>query len=129
MADGCLDIVNDYLLRCEKLREFTLANGTKARIPAPHAVCRDGFRISIQAGEFSYCEPRVHTGPWTKVECGYPSDTEEDLLPWAEALDEPLNTVYAWVPVDVVASVLEKHGGIDYESIALRILENSQSNQ
>lgn len=71
----------------------------------------------------NYSEPRNNQGPWHRVECGFPSETELDLMPWAETEDDPLHTVYAYVPVEKVCEVLEKHGGIDYDAIALRLLE------
>lgn len=103
-------------------------------------VCNDGFTISVQANEYAYCTPRISQGlidgklycrnafgfdgkieegftkkfiPYTKVELGYPSQVEPDILPYAEDSDNPTNTVYGYVPIEIVDAVVKKHGGIN----------------
>lgn len=111
-----MDIVNEYLRRCAVHRSVGF-------FPiAPPVICRDGFSISIQAGAHHYSRPRSPTGPWQQVECGFPSVVDTILMPYAETEDDPLHTVYAYVPVMVLAQVLEAHGGIDYDAIALNLL-------
>lgn len=80
----------------------------------PMAVCADGFSLSIQASKMHYCSPRVNLASceYTKVELGCLSDTEEELLPYAENESRPKFTVYGYVPVETVDAVLAKHGGI-----------------
>jgi len=77
----------------------------------PRIVCNDGFTLSVQARAFSYCTPRSDTGPWTEVEVGFPSEVEDLLLPFAEDSSSPTETVYGWVPVELVEQVIVKHGG------------------
>ena len=79
--------------------------------------CNDGFSISIQASACHYCEPRrTFEGPYTELELGYPSYSEELLIPYREDdYCEPENTVYPYVPVEVVDKVIKKHGGIVYD--------------
>lgn len=79
--------------------------------------CNDGFSISIQASLCHYCEPRrTFEGPYTEVELGYPSCSEELLIPYIEDdCCKPENTVYPYVPVEVVDEVIKKHGGIVYD--------------
>lgn len=77
-------------------------------------VCKDGFSISVQASESSYCNPRGDEGPYTHVECGFPSsEPKGELLEFAEDPDEPTQTVYPYVPVSIVMAELELHGGIE----------------
>lgn len=92
----------------------------------PAVICRDGFTMSIQAGFMNYSTPRRNTGPWTLVECGFPSEMVPELRPYAETDETLLETVYGYVPVALVSEVLERHGGIDYESIAFSMLEKVQ---
>jgi len=73
--------------------------------------CADGFGMSVQANEGSYCLPRNNDGPYTEVEIGYPSDPEIMIMRWAEDESRPTDTVYGWVPVGVVRDVIVKHGG------------------
>lgn len=74
--------------------------------------CKDGFNISVQAGDACYCLPRGNDAPWTHVECGFPSEEEPLLAPYAEDSAVPTDTVYGYVPVQVVTNVIAKHGGM-----------------
>ena len=77
--------------------------------PRPHIFCKDGFEMSVQAGDGLYCEPRVNleSGEYAACEVGYPSQKEELLMPYIEDPTEPTKAVYPYVPVEVI----EKHGG------------------
>ena len=79
--------------------------------------CNDGFSISIQASACHYCNPRAtFEGPYTELELGYPSCSEELLIPYMEDdCCKPEDTVYPYVPVEVVDKVIKKHGGIVYD--------------
>ena len=82
------------------------------RSPAPEIVCADGFTMSVQASIYHYCEPRDDDGPYTHFEIGFPSAREECLMPFCEDADKPTDTVYGYVPYEVVMDVIEKHGGV-----------------
>ena len=76
-------------------------------------VCADGFSMSVQAHDGAYCEPRRDAQrKYTLVEVGFPSAEEELIMPWAEDRNQPTETVYGYVPVDVVTNVIVKHGGM-----------------
>jgi hypothetical protein len=77
----------------------------------PIVRCADGFTMSVQADDFMYCTPCDSVGPWSKVEIGFPSERVEKFMKWAENADTPTETVYGWVPLEVVAEVVEDHGG------------------
>lgn len=74
--------------------------------------CADGLSFSAQASKFHYCTPRNSVGPWIAVEIGFPTERVEEFLEYAESPDTLTNTVYGYVPVEVVEAVIEKHGGI-----------------
>ena len=78
-----------------------------------NVVCKDGFTMSVQAGETQYCHPR-ETGAdkYTEVEIGFPNRPEDLLLEYAENADRPTETVYAYVPASLVTLVIAKHGGM-----------------
>jgi hypothetical protein len=90
-------------------------------------VCADGFSVSVQATEYNYCTPRDSTGPWSSVECGFPTEKDPVLEEWAEDRSAEVckesghvQTVYGWVPSQVILGVIESHGGmIDGELPAL----------
>jgi hypothetical protein len=76
-------------------------------------VCADGFTMSVQAHAGAYCLPRMTGAPvYREVEVGFPSDREELLMEWAEESHRPTDTVYGFVPVQVVTTVIAKHGGM-----------------
>lgn len=79
----------------------------------PRLVCNDGLTVSVQASEFCYCEPRDNHGPYTEVEIGFPSRVIPELLPFAEYPENPLRSVYGYVPVELVDSIIKAYGGID----------------
>ena len=75
-------------------------------------VCKDGFKMSVQANEGAHCSPRVDGAEkYTAVEVGYPSMLEPLLLKWCDG-PNPLDTVYGWVPAARISLVCAKHGGI-----------------
>ena len=78
----------------------------------PRTVCSDGFSMSIQASRFHYCTPRENKGPWTAFEVGFPSHGDNLLIPYAEDPERPTETVYGWVPAEIVAQVILNHGGL-----------------
>jgi len=76
--------------------------------------CVDGFDVSVQAGDALYSKPREDAGPWTHVEVGYPSERPEPWDEWskyAEEADNPMHTVYNYVPFSMVEALIALHGG------------------
>jgi len=76
-------------------------------------VCADGFRMSVQGNEGAYCEPRLNNQKkYNLVEIGFPSEEEPLIMPWVEDESKPTDTVYGYVPVNIVGDVIVKHGGM-----------------
>jgi hypothetical protein len=76
-------------------------------------VCADGFEMSVQAHAGAYCLPRMTGAPvYREVEVGFPSIEEPMLMEWCKEYEKPTDTVYGWVPVQVVTDVIAKHGGM-----------------
>jgi hypothetical protein len=85
-------------------------------------VCADGFSVSVQASNMNYAEDSHPSGkaaywrgldaepvyPFTSFEVGYPSADPEPVDVWAEYDN---GGVWAWVPRQVVADLLDLHGG------------------
>ena len=89
------------------------------------ACCADGYSVSIQAKYGSYCSPRPggdafgmggahesYAGPFYKVELGFPSAHDPMLDEWCEDPDNPTDTVYGYVPAQVVRDLIASHGGM-----------------
>tara|TARA_B110000438_G_scaffold285610_1_gene315889 strand:- start:41 stop:301 length:261 start_codon:yes stop_codon:yes gene_type:complete len=69
--------------------------------------------MSVQAHEGSYCTPRVNNADfYTEAEVGFPSERESMLMEYCESPDTPTDTVYGWVPRQVIINVIAKHGGM-----------------
>jgi hypothetical protein len=76
-------------------------------------VCADGFEMSVQAHQGAYCSPRLsNADKYKEVEVGFPSIEEPMLMEWCEEPYQPTDTVYGYVPVQVVTNVIAKHGGM-----------------
>lgn len=76
-------------------------------------VCADGYTMSVQASRFHYCEPREDRGPYSKFEVGFPDGEEPEFMPYADDPTTPTETVYGWVPAEVIDAVIQRHGGPD----------------
>lgn len=79
----------------------------------PRVECADGFNMSVQASSLHYCSPRDSAGPWDKVEVGFPTAKVDAFMPYIDGGpdDDPLATVYGYVPLELVADAIIAHGG------------------
>ena len=86
----------------------------------PKIICADGESISVQASEYAYCIPReTGAASYTHVEVGYPSvQPNDNMMKYCEDCDRPTDTVYAYVPIEVVLEYIYEHGGLhpDYST-------------
>ena len=91
---------------------------TKIQKTRDYVVCADGFTMSVQASENHYCSPRADGAEviYGRVEIGYPSEHEPEFDEYVEQLEDATinwtGSVYGWVPADIVALVIAKHGGM-----------------
>ena len=95
-----------------------LAKPVRMRAPGiqekrPRLYCNDGYSVSVQASEFHYCSPRLNgLQDYERVELGFPSMEDELINEYADDGDDYTDTVYGYVPIEVVEKLIEKHGGI-----------------
>ena len=87
----------------------------------PHVICKDGFKMSVQAGQSLYSEPKDDADHYKEAEVGYPSKEEHLLTNYAEDREDLCGTVYGYVPCSVIDKVIEKHGGIDESKIEQKL--------
>ena len=107
--------LNDWLSNTLVTKKFEIpvASCYYVQEIRPRIACKDGLTLSVQASHGHYCLPREDGKQYyTEVEVGYPSMAIEELLSYAEDVDNPTDTVYAYVPTKVVEFVINKHGGI-----------------
>lgn len=106
-------VKDDMLSTFDKLSKL-LHREVPDRYPpmVPKLNCVDGLKLSMQASKFHYCTPRDNYGPWSAVEIGFPTLTIPELLEYAEDADNPTDTVYANVPLTLLAKIIDDHGGL-----------------
>lgn len=108
-----MDKINEYLKETRCVHKYS--DGSEIEGNRPRLYCVDGFSVSVQASEFHYCSPRINGAEkYESVELGFPSAEDSLITDYAEEYDRPTDTVYGFVPVDVVCELVEKHGGIMY---------------
>jgi len=106
--------INEYIVKYRTVKK--LVPGMTST-HTPHVVCKDGFKMSVQAGQSLYSEPRDVVDNYEEVEVGFPSTEESLLTSYAEDEENLCGTVYGYVPCSIIDEVIEKHGGIDESKI------------
>ncbi len=115
--------INKFIKKYRRIEWFDTNQGDRNLVSTrnPWIICKDGFRMSVQAGQTLYSKPKDLADRYEEVEIGFPSEPEELIKEYAENIwDEApdyCDTVYPYVPVKVVNKVLQKHGGIDENAI------------
>lgn len=80
--------------------------------PVQAIICKDGFKISVQAGEGIYSSPRGPSTLYSAVELGYPNQSIPAFAEWQESgPDDNTDTVWGYVPITLVVELLNSHGG------------------
>lgn len=93
------------------LQEWVSGRGSIMAPPIPRIECMDGLTMSIQAGEGIYSTPRTFIGPFSAMEIGFPSEKIDEFMEWAEDPENPTDTVYSYVPVEIILKVINSRGG------------------
>ena len=106
--------INEFIQKYRKVKKLVPG---MTRSYNPHVVCKDGFKMSVQAGQSLYSTPKDVADDYEEAEVGFPSTEESLLTTYAEDNDNLCDTVYGYVPCSIIDEVIEKHGGIDEEAI------------
>lgn len=113
MKTNTLEILQGLLDPAKRTRKIQPPSGDfRVLYLVPRLTCKNGLTLSVQASQTHYCQPRNDGGPWTHVEVGFPSQKCDKLLQYAEEEKNPTDTVYAYVPIEVVAQVIDDAGGL-----------------
>jgi hypothetical protein len=104
--------INEYLMSQREIADPAVFNDDTFPL-AMRIACKDGFSLSVQANWGAYCTPRQNVGPWREVEVGFPSAIPLSIMAYAENVDNPTETVYGYVPIELVEALVEEHGGPD----------------
>ena len=108
--------INEFIQKYRKVRKL-VPGMTSSH--TPHVICKDGFKMSVQAGQSLYSTPKDVADDYEEAEVGFPSTEETLLTTYAEDNNNLCDTVYGYVPCSIIDEVIEKHGGIDESKIAL----------
>jgi hypothetical protein len=82
--------------------------------PSPRIQLRDGHSLSVQAHRFAHCSPRCDgLSLYSAFEVGYPTFTPS-FLEYAEDPESPTETVYPYVPAQLIIDELIAHGGLTF---------------
>ena len=101
------------------LKEFKKVTWRKAQASSrsifikPRIVCNDGFNMSVQGSITHYCSPKESQDWYNSMEIGFPSEEEPLINQYAEDSNDYTETVYGYVPIEIIQEVITKHGGID----------------
>ena len=106
--------INEFLQKYRKVKKI-IPGMTSSH--TPHVICKDGFKMSVQAGQSLYSEPKDVADSYEEMEVGYPSKEERLLARYAEDGGNLCDTVYGYVPCSIIDKIIEKHGGIDEDAI------------
>lgn len=103
--------MNDF-----NLSNYLVANKDKRyeHFPmVPRITCKDGFTMSVQCNSANYCQPREdYSDFYYEVEVGFPSARPESFADYAENSGKYTETVYGWVPIELVEQEIMLHGGL-----------------
>lgn len=91
----------------------------------PRVILNNGKSLSIQASEYHYCRPRRLCDHYYEVEVCFPDEVIQSLLRYAEDVDNPTDTVYPYVPIELVDEYITSCGGIHWELTKKRIAINN----
>jgi hypothetical protein len=91
--------------------------GIKGHQITEHVVCKSGLTMSVQAGIYQYSTPRDNSpidsySYYTHFEVGYPDRQLTKLMPYVEDATRPTDTVYPYVPREVIETIIEENGGL-----------------
>ena len=106
--------INEFIQKYRKVKKLVPGMTTSHN---PHVICKDGFKMSVQAGQSLSSEPRDVVDNYEEAEVGFPSTEETLLTSYAEDEENLCGTVYGYVPCSIIDEVIEKHGGIDESKI------------
>lgn len=103
-------ITQEYLKKHYSVKEVANFETVERK---PLLICKDGYSISVQASEYHYCTPRTNLedGCYYEVELGFPNQFDELINSYAEDKDS-IETVFPYVPIELVDELIIKHGGI-----------------
>ena len=113
---GMMEDHANYFIRLHKMLND---NSDSKTIYIPRLMCKDDFSFSMQVSSGHYCSPRKDNARfYEEVELGYPNKADSLITEYAEDKYNLTDTVYPYVPIDVVNALIRKHYGIYEKEVA-----------
>lgn len=114
-----IEQVQEILRDTYEVEEGYYLDGSPYVSIRPRIICADGFSFSMQASTSHYSIPRTELkdGKYDAIELGFPSEPDELIFEYAEncwwddGTTKYTETVYPYVPIEIVAKLIDKHGG------------------
>ena len=106
---------NEFIKKTRKTHEYMFDRKVIMEEVRPRVICADGYSVSMQVGDGLYSEPGEYGADYySRVELGYPSAEDELINDYADDWCDRdyTDTVYPYVPVEIVDKLFDKHGGI-----------------
>lgn len=105
--------LNEFIEKSLNVKESRVGDFQDVR---PCIIMEDGERMSVQASRTHYCDPRIDSAAYySSFEIGFPTFIDERLRAYAEKWDDPTDTIYAYVPREIIVEIIDDHGGISKE--------------
>ena len=79
----------------------------------PRVILNNGKSLSVQASEYHYCAPRRVCDYYYEVEVGFPDEGDYCLCNMRR--ENPTDTVYPYVPIELVDEYITACGGIHWD--------------
>lgn len=93
----------------------------------PSMVCTDGLSMSVQGHMGAYSEPRDDfSEQYTSVEIMASNDADEALNAYADYDFGDGRRIFAYVPVEIVGQVIERHGGLCIAALRAHLAEQEK---
>lgn len=116
---------NDALAELQDIKQFIDNRINSTRMiagdynePARRIRCKDGYSVSIQAGNGKYSTPAFfNINGYTEYELGFPSEHDGTLVEYMERnqSDRQVSSVFPYTPASVVTRLILRHGGLDHQ--------------
>lgn len=101
----------------ENRQDVDLGNGSMHRGNTLRLILADGGSMSVQASEYHYCSPRINLDSYAgynSFEIGFPNKHYPELDKYQDysPSGDPTDSVYAYVPLEVVEQLINSAGGV-----------------
>lgn len=110
MSKTIPDYVHEHFRRCDDAQPGRIV---RRQLVRRQLVCRDGYKLSVQASAGRYCSPREdHAERYVSVEVGYPHRPDGSGYkprPFGKTIDRD-TFIWSWLPVSTVNRWVHAHG-------------------